>query len=136
MGASSPEAAMKKAQVIALWVIAALLLGNFSLNHVKPFAVLSLNAQTYMNAARRCHEAAANRRQVQDNIENYDETMRRALNQSASVAMMDCFAKRRLGEYLLASGVTRHDLNEIELDALNATGADVSYFTQNLMEMK
>lgn len=127
---------MTKVPVVVVWVIAALLLAEFALNHIRPFAVLDLNAGAYFDAARRCHDAMAMGRQVQRNESDHDQLTIRALRQSVSVAMMDCLAKRRLGEYLLANGVNRHDLSEIELNALNASSADFSFVTQLLLEGK
>ncbi len=126
------EAALTKAQTIALYLIVLLLMADFAIKHVQPTVVLKLNEQAYLAAARQCHEALSNRQELLDASIRLDRETAFALNRSAVVGLMECYEKETLRRSLLAWGVDEQDLNRIDLVARAESKAGLRHFVQGV----
>jgi hypothetical protein len=63
---------MIRLQTSALWLIALLLAGHLGLEHIRPLILLAAHEELFIGAARRCHEALSNYREVESDCRHYD----------------------------------------------------------------
>jgi len=123
---------LRKVQTVALCLIALVLMADFAVEHVLPVAALALKEQEYLDAARTCHEARSNWQQARDTADRYDRETSFAVNQSATVGLMDCYKKEYLHRSLLSWGVTENELNRLDLFARNESEVGLRYFVQGV----
>jgi hypothetical protein len=125
---------MSKLQTVALWLIALLLAGQIGLEHIRPLIVLAANEEPFVEAARRCHEASSNYREVQSVAERDDSASANTLHRSATVGLMDCYESQNLRLAMLAGGVNNHLIDRLDLSARNASDASLHYFVKGLID--
>jgi hypothetical protein len=125
---------MPKLQTVALWLIALLLAGHIGLEHLRPLIVLAAHEESFVAAARRCHEASSNYREVQSVAVRDDGAEAITLHKSATVGLLDCYESENLRLAMLAGGVNVHLINRLDLSARNASDASLYYFVEGLMD--
>ena len=124
---------MSKLQTGALWLIALLLTGHLGLEHIRPHIVLAEYKEPFIGAARRCHEALSNYRDVQSITESYDGVSAIILNKSATAGLMDCYERQDLRLAMLSGGVNVHEIDRLDLSARNTSDVKLHYFATGLV---
>ena len=125
---------MSRLQTVALWLIALLLAGQIGFEHIRPLIVLASYEEPFIGAARRCHEALSNYREIQNVVERYDRVGAITLHKSATVGLMDCYKSRDLRLTMLAGGVNVHQIDRLALSARNASQTSLHYFVEGLTD--
>ena len=125
---------MSRLQTVALWLIALLLAGQIGFEHIRPLIVLALNEEPFVAAARRCHEASSNYREVQSVAERDDSVAAITLHKSAKVGLMDCYESQDFRLTMLAGGVNVHQIDRLDLSARNTSNASLHYFVEGLTD--
>jgi hypothetical protein len=125
---------MSRLQTVALWLIALLLAGQIGLEHLRPLIVLAAYEEPFVEAARRCHEASSNYREVQSVAERDDSVAAITMHRSATVGLMDCYESHDLRLAMLAGGVNVHQIDRLSLSARNASDASLDYFVEGLTD--
>lgn len=111
---------------ISLALIAAAVLADFALDHIRPAISLALNRDAYAAAAASCHEARSYLQQAAVVATREDDGAAGALRQSSLVAVLECHPRNVLRQELLNAGVSEHALERLELDAGLASAPRVS----------
>lgn len=123
---------MQRAQVIALWIITLVLVADAAMKYAVPGVVLFLHRDAYLRAALQCEEALANLQESEALASSESAQTGFALRQSAMVGLMDCYERQHLRRVLLASRVSPHDLDAVDLEARMASNANLPYLVEDL----
>ena len=125
---------MSRLQTVALWLIALLLAGQIGFEHIRPLIVLASYEEPFIGAARRCHEALSNYREVQGIAKRGNSVAAITLQKSSTVGLMDCYQSHDLRLAMLAGGVNVHLIDRLDLSARNASGVSLHYFVEGLTD--
>ena len=58
------------------------------------------------------------------------------LRKSAMVGLMDCYDREHIRLSMMARGVNKHRIGQLDLEANNASTASLHYFVQGMTEQK
>ena len=119
---------MKYFQPIAIWTIAAVLAVQFYVAQIRPELILDQEEENYLRIATECHQAIGEREQIHRMRGKISPESFKGLLRSSDVFMMNCYKRDELRLSLLVDGISRSELDLLELRAKKQSNSPLSYF--------
>jgi hypothetical protein len=109
---------MDRVKEIALILIAAALVGEFSLSHLWPAVYFQSTKAGYYKSAVACHRANESFQNAKTTPENSDPILKRKLISASKVELSSCNDYEILKNKLISNGVDQSKLKVVHLEAL------------------